>query len=719
MSGIEEEQDVVKKQKPRSYVIKFGLHAPTKEVEEAFNQLRSGHNYRNALVEIERQRLQLIQEADDEFGVTELDEKRKALKEAAKTAKKDEKKRLNAQVEQISQKIWDIKNTPAYLKRMHEIDGRKMVPKERPKKGEPKKKKSVAETRNKTKDPNNSIIGKAVRKARRKFCEENGLFWGTYLVVERAMSASKSKSKKGGPKFIRWEGEGHIGIQIQKDNPLKGKGLFEGDARACIRARPLTDKSNRKPDQLVSVHEPKYSRESLAMAVRRNTIRNANGEFKHGERRQAGRVMLQLRIRSDDVQETVTSKRGKTKKVNRKKYTVAEWPMVMHRDIPDDANVTWVQVSRKRVGSKYVWSCEITFSEPMPKAQSQDRKVAAVVFGWRKHGGDRVRVAQWLTLSGNSGELELLDLPIKKDRKLGLHSKSLRRSNLNRFDVDKGRGGIIDGIKLVDHLKGIREKNFNEARGRLVAWMQAQPRIPAWMAKRTTKRSDRVPTKKQAISYIRQWKEGGKKKLAALVIEWRGNRFDGDEEIFNFLEHDWRFNDFHLWNWERRQDDSSRRRRTDVYRNFAASLTKNFGMLIVDGTNFKELKENKDSKLPGRNPASMSQIVAPGSLRLYIQQAAMRDGVVYEKVSAAGTSQRCPKCGTKHKAHANHEDGTFACSRCTFEDQIMHTRLLNMLAANGHESSVQRIIAAMERDKKELRGKLMAIDLPPQPQPRA
>lgn len=689
-------------EKKGSYVIKFGLQAPMVRAEEVEDQIKIGHEYRNALVAVEHNHQKLIKDAEHDFGIDVLKVAVAKVREAEKEAKGKEKKRLSAQAKQINEKIGDIRATLAFRTRMHEIDGRDIEPKKK----EEGKKVSAAEARNAKRGiPNDSIDARARRAVRTKFAKEKKLFWGTYLVVERAMQASKTSSrKKDGPKFVRWDGGGHVGIQIQTGDgkvPLRGCDVFAGtDERCSITSRPSSwARPKIKPGSLTSIHEKKYARESLAMSIRRHALNS--DDCKHGEKRQAGRVRLCLKIGTEMVDEVKTTKSGKQKVVKKKRNIIAEWPMRMHRDIPDDANITWVSVTRRRVGSKHVWSCEFTISGSAPIETTQRRGVAAIVFGWRKRNR-LVRVAEWLSTTGEDGCLELLDLPLKKDRSLSPASKNLRRSNLNKTDIDDGRGGIIDGIRVVNGLKAVRDNHFNEAREQLATWMESQRSIPAWMAKRTTK-DDRVPTKKQAVSYLRQWKESSKNRLAALVNEWKKNRFDGDDDIFVTMEK-WRYKDFHLWNWERRQDLSSRRRRTNAYRNFAAQFTDAFGMLLVDGTDFKKLKEKEDKEndLPGRKPASMSQMAAPGELREIIRQAALRRGRVYEKRPQAGLAQLCPKCKTKHKAHKDSDSGVFACTHCTFEATIMRTRLLNTLAKAGHESDVQRIIEEMEKGKDRM-----------------
>ena len=690
----------MKAQKPRTYVIKFGLHPPVVHGEEVLQQLKAGHKYRNYLVEVERKHRELVRKEEAAFGLDVLEAEKARLKKEAEEAKGAQKKAIDAKMADVADRIWEIRNGMDFLKRMHEIDNRKMEPLG---KGEKREKKSMAEERNKTKETNNSIIGKLRRDVRARIIREDNLFWGSYLVVERAAMASSSSAKGDGPRFTAWEGTGQIGIQIQKGKgkkPIKGSDLFAGtDKRCSISGRPASWAKAHDPRDTVSIHEAAYARESLSMQIRRDALRNGSG----AQKRHAGRVRLSMEICSVSVTKSVTSKRGKTREVITKVPIVAEWPMIMHKDIPDDVDINWIVVSRRRVGPSYVWSCEITVSEPVVVDEQQPREVAAVVFGWRKRGS-LVRVAQWLSASGDGGALELLDLPVEKDRVLGLTSKGMRLANLKKKDVDGGWGGIIDGIRVVRYLTAIRDEKFNDVCGLFVQWLESQPAIPTWMASKTTKKRNRIPTKKQATAYVRIWAEkGAKRRLVSMINTWKHNRFEGDEEIFAQLEA-WRFKDHHLWKWERRQDTSARRRRTATYRNFAAQITDRFGMLLVDGTNFKSLQDKEpEEKLPGRKPKSMAQMVAPGELRLAISQAAVRKGRVYEKPAPARSAQRCPSCGKVHRAHRDPDEGMFACSHCTFEDHIMHTRLLNMLRDAGHETAVQRIIANMERAKNKLR----------------
>jgi hypothetical protein len=60
------------------------------------------------------------------------------------------------------------------------------------------------------------------RKTERQKASDEGLYWGTYLTVDRAVDAA---SETGAPKFRKWDGSGRIANQIQKGIPVTD--LFE------------------------------------------------------------------------------------------------------------------------------------------------------------------------------------------------------------------------------------------------------------------------------------------------------------------------------------------------------------------------------------------------------------------------------------------------------------------------------------------------------------
>lgn len=590
-------------------VMQFGLLPPIKGEDVVQDQLRKANKYRCALVRVERERRALVREVETAAGIPALITRLLECLDVEDSA--GEKMAKDA--------IDAVRSTDEYKARMVEINGEKVEGK------------LSAKERRARKDPNNSISAIAKRKAR----SESGLYWGTYLICEKAHGDSCSDTplwagtEPNDPDFPHWNGEGQLAVQIQSKQALSGADLFGDDKRVQI-----------KPVDMLALTSPVRS-----------------------ERRKAGRTTLRMRVGPDDE--------------------YAEWPMILHRPIPADSRVTGVAVSARRCGPRIRWSCEITLNTVTRESTPIGSGTAAIVFGWRRHG-DKIQVAQWLSATGETGVLELTN------------------TGLASTEIDGGKGGIIDGIRKSHDLHAIRDRKLLEARDSLVEWLRTLPNVPEWIRKRTGKRHEDIPTTPQALAYLSQWKSPAR--LAGLARAWAKSRFEGDSPNGDFdprdrnsIEHltgfgaleAWRYHDFHLWKWESNQGKSSERRRNNVYRVFAANMASKFSRLLVDGTNYKEVKElkpklnvKKRGPKRGPKPKTMQHMVAPGALREVLKLACDSRSVSFEKQKVAGSALRCPKCGAKHKAHKG-DDGMFACSECPFVRDVPMTRLLNMLADDG------------------------------------
>jgi hypothetical protein len=605
--------------------MQFGLLPPTKGADVVADQLRKALEYRRELVRVECARRDMVRAIEADFGIPAL------LKAEYECRLADDEK--GARVARAA--VTAARGQPEVQARMAEINGEKgdaaLTSKERRAK----------------KTPNNGAAAKAVRAAR----AASGVYWGTYLLAERAHGASCAKTpmydagEPNNPRCKQQQGEGQLAVQIQSTRALTGAQLFGSDTRVQI-----------APVDMIALTSP---------------IRS--------ERRKAGRTTLRMRVGHDGE--------------------IAEWPMILHRPIPEESRVSWVAVSARRVGPRLVWTCEITLEANTIPA-TVGNGTAAVVFGWRRHE-QRIQVAQWMSPTGETGVLELTD------------------GGLGCVEVDGGKGGVIDGLRKIHDLRAIRDRHFARAKAALVEWLRTLPEMPEWMRKRTGKRSESTPTNAQALAYLAQWRAPAR--LAGLARAWAKARFEGDSPNGEFdprtrgaaglsgfgAVEAWRYNDYHLWVWESRQRKSAERRRKNVYRMFGAQLASKFSRVLADGTDFKEVKELKPRAVEakrGPRVKTMQQMVAPGNLRDAVKLACGSRGASFEKQNAAATALRCPKCEAKHKAHKG-DDGFYACTECGFSRDIPTTRLLNMLRADGF---VDEVLGIIDRGDKVL-NKIKAV----------
>ena len=269
-------------------------------------------------------------------------------------------------------------------------------------------------------------------------------------------------------------------------------------------------------------------------------------------------------------------------------------PVTLHRPIPDDARIKWVYLIRRRVASKDNWSLCLVLSRQSGwmKTDLARGGCVGIDIGWRLVP-DGLRVAYWVGDDGRSGQLVL---PLR----------------------DVGRW------QKAQDLQSIRSKNFDAVVLRLANWLRGRD-LPDWLIERT--------------KTLRQWRSQAR--LASVAIHWRGNRFDGDGEIFDAIEA-WRKQDKHLWEWEHNQRRKAAAWREDTYRQLAAKLSRAYRTVCLEKTDWRQLaRQAKPEEEGNAQAAHYMRTASPGQLtRLLAERFAE---VV--RVDPAHTTQRCHACG--------------------------------------------------------------------------
>ena len=110
--------------------------------------------------------------------------------------------------------------------------------------------------------------------------------------------------------------------------------------------------------------------------------------------------------------------------------------------------------------------------------------------------------------------------------------------------------------------------------------------------------------------------------------------------------------------------------RSHIFRNFAAEIVKEAGMLGVVDTNFREIaklmdSQGKDNDLPDA-ARRYRTLAAPSELRRAIINAALRERRVVVDVPSQNQTRTCAACGHVHQAASDdrHIDLTFICDVC-------------------------------------------------------
>lgn len=263
-----------------------------------------------------------------------------------------------------------------------------------------------------------------------------------------------------------------------------------------------------------------------------------------------------------------------------------------HRPLPDGCRIKWVYLIRRKIGTKSKWFVQFVVSraEGFPK-QITGKGVAGLDIGWREVPGG-IRVAYMM---GHDGHQEELLLP----------------------------EDVAARFKFCNDLQEIRDRSFNTAIDRLKFIRQS---APEWFV--------------EATNNCWSWRD--KSRLARLVIEWRSNRYEGDEFSFALME-SWRKQDKHLYEWWANESDSVRRHRNQLWREFAAKTARRYDTLIIEDIDHRDFQESPDVCDEGQSPVQRYNrtIVAHSKLAEALDQSGMR----IIRVDPKNTSAQCNACG--------------------------------------------------------------------------
>lgn len=275
-------------------------------------------------------------------------------------------------------------------------------------------------------------------------------------------------------------------------------------------------------------------------------------------------------------------------------------PCYLHRPLPDGGILRSAAVLRERIGTKWRWKVAIVVETPEVHPVSQSSGRIAIDIGWRKTP-DGLRVAVWCDDRGDRGEVRL-------------------------------EPEWLAGMAKCEDIRSIRDQHFNAAKTVLSDWLQKHS-VAAWLT--------------EATKTLGQWRACAR--LAALVLRWRVERFDGDGEAFEACEA-WRRRDKHLLEYSANLRDRLLRARRYQYRQFAANVARQYDTCLIEDFDLRQVATKRkhggtaDDIAPGARHQRV--LAATSTLRSALANACGRDGVTISVVEAAYTSLVCPVCGS-------------------------------------------------------------------------
>lgn len=325
-------------------VYQYGLLPPVVNGALVSDQMSLAHKYRNTLVEIEVGRRNAIRSAiESDPGVAAakdstqqatdaLKREEEAAKEARSVGRTQEIPKAQARKVGSARKLWKeaYKQFSAHVREAKSLLADEIT--------------------------RINAVAHDLQINARKHC---GVYWGTYLIVERAMDASRKQPLYHGahpqnPSFVSWGDVcHHVGVQLQKGQSV-----------------PVTFGTT--PTQLRIERDGTHPKPMRDGSPRRGAV-------------------LSIRVASD---------KGKA--------VWATFPMILHRDLPKDGDIRLATISRRRVGPNIKWTVELVVGEPVrtPVTPSIGGAMAMDI-GWRQKGDGGLKLASWVGEDGRGGEVIL------------------------------------------------------------------------------------------------------------------------------------------------------------------------------------------------------------------------------------------------------------------------------------------------------------------------
>jgi hypothetical protein len=494
-------------------VYKYGLLPPTLNEPLVREQMRSAHRYRNQLIEIERARraaVRAIYAAHPTLAALVADAKasRILLDEARDIIKRNRQKtraRCESELDRQRAKLARVQRratTQALATARREL--RPVIEAEL----------KIIEDR-----------AGELRRGARAICKT---YWGTYLGIEAADDASRKMPLYDGdepndPRFLRWEGEGSVGVQIQSSKHLFTYALDGNDSRCRVISLDRTERENRLSGRGLRSH---------------------------------ARKKLMLRVSSEG-----------------RAPVWAEWPMIQHRPFPAGSCIKWVKVHCRLTGTREHWSVDFTIEAP-DSLPAHGQGVVGIDIGWRQINDNNASTRNDAprTSHADASSIGRLGPTERRQERGGQRLKAETELRVCAWASEDGRD--MGDLRLTSHeisqltkassLRAIRDKNFDHVRTHLRQMLDSI-KTPAWLS--------------QACLHMMKWRSQAK--LSSIVWKWRKERFVGDDEAF-MLANAWRKQDRHLYQWESEQRMRALLMRREKYRTFAVSLASKYETLVLE-----------------------------------------------------------------------------------------------------------------------------------------
>lgn len=560
-------------------VYKYGLLAPSQGEDVVREQMRLAHRYRNVRVEIERGRRAAVRDAEIASGLHDAKvtlDAAKASLDAALAAAAAERAATGAR--KASWVIGDaVKSARAAVSAAS--------------KAFTAKRSSVRDAVAAETDRITAIANEAKKSAR----AHSGVYWGTYFLVDAAAEQSFGDTPtwhRGAPcdpEFLRWSGEGRIGIHIQD-----GADANDLDGSTLVRVMPPTP----PPSELAR------------WARKRERLGDPNWMPREGKGAANARD-LWLRVGSDG-----------------RAPVWSVFPMILHRPIPAGARIKGATVQVKRIGTREEWSALLTIDVPdESRVESCGAGGAvAVHFGWRAMGDRGIRVAVVLDEHGTREEVFLGTDAIA----------SLRVADGIESVRDKAMLGVLKVLApaVRSAVAGMPERLARDA-STLHAWRspdRLRGFVRAWDAAGAPGGNANCV---DAVAMREHTPEPARSRLP-------------QENTVRAFALAWERHDRHLCDYAAGQRVGAQRARRERYRILAARIARTYGVLVLDDADRSKLARREKGPTGEDTTIDRAQsnrvLAAVSELEGALKDAFHSRGGVTKEVPAAGETVTCNTC---------------------------------------------------------------------------
>jgi hypothetical protein len=400
----------------------------------------------------------------------------------------------------------------------------------------------------------------------------NGLYWANFNFVrdrhEAAVKAVRGRRKMGLPSALRFRhwngGEGTLVVQLQRQSgaPARTPDVIADPAGKYRNVAHLTP-----------AHDPAH----WALLSRPQQRKERMGT-------------LRFRIGAGDAAGMV------------------EMPVFVHRPIPPDADICFMEIKRMRLGQRYFSFVSVVVRLPVTPLRTEGHKVAMHV-GWRALEDRSLRVA---VVAGMT-----TPPPPSLD--------GIVRRHVGWAEVVVP-AWYRDQMEYVHSLSSIRGKNLDIMKKWLLGWLEVHPDHGI-----------------AGIETLDRWRSADR---FGSLIERLIEEGTMDPEALAYLKA-WRVQDIHVREIEDNLRAKIIARRNNAFCNVAAWLLEEAGLLVIDNYNIARISRKPDLAEADHEAHRASRanrvLAAPGRLRQCMIDGARRRGVQIQPVDGtiAGIHHIC------------------------------------------------------------------------------